>query len=75
MELVEIFLCENVIFIKSCINETLINEICWLTPKESFALCTQLQEFLIWCIRFIDGTLVEIQSFYNNETHKIWFDD
>jgi hypothetical protein len=69
------FLCENAIFITSCINETLVNEIHWLRPKERIALCTQLQEFLIGCIRFIDGTLVEIQKFLYNEAHKTWFDD
>lgn len=70
-----IFVCENVIFITSCIDETLVNEIHWLTFKERIALCTQLQEFLVRWIRFIDGTLVEVQIFIYNEVHKTWFDD
>jgi hypothetical protein len=51
--------CADVFFISSCINATLVDEICWPTTQERATLGSYLQE-LPRCIEFIDGTLVEI---------------
>jgi hypothetical protein len=52
-------LCDDVIFIASCINHALVNEICWPSSFERVALGSQFCE-LSGCLGFIDETLVEI---------------
>jgi hypothetical protein len=52
-------LCDGVIFITSCINHTLANEVCWPSSFERVALGRQLHE-LLKCLGFIDKTLIEI---------------
>jgi len=56
-------LCDDAIFIASCINYALEDEIQWPTPKERLSLGVHLRKIL-GCIGFIDGTLIEI--------HKPW---
>jgi hypothetical protein len=58
--------CDDAIFIASCINEALSNEIWWPTIKERAQFGSQI-------LGFIDGTFIEIQKPWNNEAHKIWF--
>jgi len=43
------------------------------TPKEKVTLRMQLQE-LLGCIRFIDGTLIDIWKPWQDEAHHTWFD-
>jgi hypothetical protein len=64
-------LCDDVIFIASCINHALANEIRWPSSFERVALGNQLHE-LPWCLGFIDETLVEIQKPWNPK-HRTWF--
>jgi hypothetical protein len=52
-------LCDDILFIASCIDHALLDEIQWSTLKERVKLRTHLQE-LTRCIRLIDGTLIEI---------------
>jgi hypothetical protein len=54
-------LCDDAIYIASCINHALEDEIKWPTPKERITLGVHLQEILR-CIGFIDGTLIEFQK-------------
>jgi hypothetical protein len=54
-------LSDDVLFIISCINHALVDEIHWLSFFEKVALGNQLCE-LLRCLWFIDMTLVEIQS-------------
>ncbi len=52
-------LCDDAIFITSCINHAFEDEIRWSTLEERLTLGVHLQE-IPRCIRFIDGTLIEI---------------
>jgi hypothetical protein len=52
-------LCDDAIFIASCVNHALEDEIRWPTPEEKFTLGVHLQKIPI-CIGFIDCTLIEI---------------
>jgi len=54
-------LCHDTIFIASCVNYALEDEIQWSTLEEILSLGTHLQE-ISWCIMFIDGTLIEIRK-------------
>ncbi len=65
-------LCDDVIFITSCINHTLANEIHWPSSFERVALGSQLHE-LLRCLRFIDETLIEIQKPWKYSKHWTWF--
>jgi hypothetical protein len=65
-------LCDDALFITSYINHALSNEIRWSTSKERVRLGIHLCE-LPRCIRFIDGTLVEICKPWQNEVHCTWF--
>jgi hypothetical protein len=51
--------CDDALFIASCINNALGNEIQWPTVEEKVSLVTHLQKFL-GCIGFIDNTLNKI---------------
>jgi len=51
-------LCGDAIYIASCINHALKDEIKWSTPTERITLGVHLQKILR-CIGFIDGTLIE----------------
>ncbi len=53
--------CDDVIFIASCINEALNNEIQWPIVEERAQLGSQIPEFQGY-IKFIDGTLIETQK-------------
>jgi hypothetical protein len=54
-------LCDDAIFIASCINHALEDEIRWSTPEDRLSLGVHLREIL-GCIGFIDGTLIEIRK-------------
>jgi len=54
-------ICDESIFIASCINHALEDEINWPTLKEGLSLGVHLQE-IIRFIGFIDGTLIEIHK-------------
>jgi len=65
-------LCDDVIFIASCINHALVNEICWPSFFERVVLGSQLCE-LSECLGFIHKTLVEIQKPWKGSKHWTWF--
>jgi hypothetical protein len=54
-------LCEDALFIKSCINDAFGNEIQWPMPKAKIFLGIQLQE-LLGCIGFINNNLVRTKN-------------
>ncbi len=54
-------LCDNALFIASCINHTFSYEIQWPTLEERVKLRTHSWE-LSRCVAFIDGTLIEIHK-------------
>jgi hypothetical protein len=53
------------LFISSCINASIANEIHWSTTQERATLSTHLLELL----GFIDGTLAEIQKPWKDQGH------
>jgi hypothetical protein len=55
-------LCDDAMFIASCINHAFEDDIQWSTPKERLSLGAHLQKKLSKCIRFIDGTSIEIRK-------------
>jgi hypothetical protein len=65
-------MCDDVFFISSCINSTIVDEIHWPTTQEKATLGSYLQE-LPRCIRFIDGTLVQILKPWWDPGHWTWF--
>jgi hypothetical protein len=67
-------LCDDALFIVSCINHVLSDEIQWFTPKERVRLGTHLRE-LPRCIGFIDGTLIKICKPWQSEAHHTWFNE
>jgi hypothetical protein len=54
-------LCDYALFIASCINNALGNEIQWPTIEKKVTLGTHLWKFL-GCIGFIDDTLNKIRK-------------
>jgi hypothetical protein len=65
-------LCDDAIFIASCINHALEDEIWWPTLEEKLSLGAYLRE-ISRCIGFIDGTMIEIRKPWQNEAHGTWF--
>jgi len=65
-------LCDDVIFIASCINHALVNEIYWPSYFERVALGSQFCESSR-CLGFIDKTLVEIWKPWKGSKHLTWF--
>jgi hypothetical protein len=61
-------LCDDVIFISSCINHALVDEIRWPSSFERVALGSQLRE-LPGCLGLINGTLVEIPKSWKDTKH------
>ncbi len=64
--------CDDVIFIASCINHALVNEICWPSSFERVVLGNQLCE-LSRCLGFINKLLVEIRKPWKDSKHLTWF--
>ncbi len=64
--------CDDVIFIASCINDAIGDKIWWPTTQEQVVLNTNLVE-LQGCIGFIYGTLINIHKPWNDGAHKVWF--
>jgi hypothetical protein len=62
-------LCDDAIFIASCISHATEDEIQWPTLKEILSLGAHLQKIISRCIGFIDGTLIEIHKPWQNEAH------
>jgi hypothetical protein len=54
-------LCDDALFIASCINHAFEDEIQWTTLEEKVTLGTHLQK-LLGCIGFIDGTLIKMNT-------------
>ncbi len=67
-----LILCDNMLFIMSCINIAPGDEICWPKPHEKVGLGKKNCE-LPRCIWFINGTLVEIQTPWKDLEYQLWF--
>ncbi len=65
-------LCDDAIFITSCINHAFEDEIQWPMHEDKLNLGAHLWE-ISRCIGFIDGILIEICKPLQNETHGTWF--
>lgn len=65
-------LCDDVIFIASCITDALAHEISWPNEVERRRL-SRLNPHFPGCIGIIDGTLVKIRKPWNNPNHTKWF--
>jgi len=64
--------CDDAIFIASCIDDVIGNEIWWPTTHEQVVLGTNLAKFQCY-IGFIDGTFIKIHKPWNDGAHKFWF--
>ncbi len=62
-------ICDDTLFISSCINEAIANEIQWSIVKERVTFASGIWD-LPW---FIDGALVETCKLWNNVMHQTWF--
>ena len=60
------------VFIASCINWTLRDEIKWPNATKRQALASMVLSFL-GCIGIIDGTLIKIYRPWKNRDHAKWF--
>lgn len=65
-------ICDDALFISSCFNKAIIDEILWLTVKERVILVRGIQDFPS-CIAFINGTLEQICKLWNNVMYWTWF--
>jgi hypothetical protein len=65
------FICDDALFILSCINEAIVDDIQWSILEERVTLTRRIWN-LLGCIRFIDITLVEIFKLWNNVMHWTW---
>jgi hypothetical protein len=64
--------CDYLVFVASCVNVALCNEICWPTADERRAAGRSIEGFR-GCNGFIDGTLVKIRKPFRNSEHSRWF--
>jgi len=64
--------CDDALFVASCINEALQDQLCWPNEHDRRMLGSRIPE-LPGCIGFIDETLVEICRPHNNPQHGRWF--
>lgn len=65
-------MCDDSIFIASCINQAAADEIRWPSSAERQQLSAVLPQFP-GCIGFIDGTLVKIRRPFRDTQHRSWF--
>ena len=67
--------CNDAIFVASCLNEALEDELSWPDERRRSMLAARLPEFQ-GCIGHIDGTLVQIRrpsSKDKKKLHKKWY--
>jgi hypothetical protein len=64
--------CDDAIFIASCINHAYAHEILWPIIQKKHMLGTTILEFQGY-IGLIDGTLIKIHKPWNNHEHNISF--
>jgi len=67
--------CDDAVFVSSCLNEALKDELKWPNEIERRALALTLPEFE-GCIGFIDGTLIEIPRPYAEtraQQQRLWY--
>jgi hypothetical protein len=69
-------ICDNVIFIASCINEAIGDKIKWPIIEEwiTLGLCIYF-EFQGYSIRYFNGTFIEIKKLRNNDAQNTWFNE
>jgi hypothetical protein len=65
-------LCDDALFITSCINHALLEEIQWPALEKRIRLRTNLPK-LQGCIGFINGSLIKIRKPWQNKAHHTWF--
>lgn len=65
-------MCDNAIFVASCVNKAIANEIRWPSIEEIRQLATHIPQLPSY-IRFVDGTLVKFRRPYENEHHSQWY--
>jgi hypothetical protein len=63
---------DDAIFVASCINHSLEDEIRWPSAAERDRLGAMIPEFPR-CIGFIDGTLCKIRRPHNDDLATVWF--
>lgn len=61
--------CNDAIFMASCVNEAIAHEIWWPSIEERRAMAAHIPQ-LQGCIGFVDKTLVCIHHTYKNEHHS-----
>lgn len=64
--------CDNAIFVASCINKALADEVKWPFGAERRVLGAHIPQ-LKGCISCVHGTLVQIRHSYKNEHHTRWY--
>lgn len=64
--------CDDTLFVASCINEALAEELQWPNSGQRRALGSMIPD-LEGCIGFIDGTLIRIRRPSNVERHQLWY--
>ena len=65
-------LCDDALFIASCLNEAICGEIRWPTALERRELASLIPEFQ-GCIGIIDGTLVKIQRPKDASIQQVYY--
>jgi hypothetical protein len=64
--------CDDAVFIASCIEHACEDEIRWPNPEERRRAASQVCD-LPGCIGFIDGTLCKIRRPHSDPNHKKWY--
>ncbi len=67
-------ICDDMVFIASCINEVVGDEVQWLSQKEQVIFVQHMFKF-VCCIERINGILIKIHRPQNNLIHQSWFDE
>jgi hypothetical protein len=65
-------MCDDALFVGSCVNAAMTNEIRWPTAAERQSAATRIPQFA-GCIGYVDGTLCKIRRPYKDPQHSRWF--
>jgi hypothetical protein len=64
--------CDDAIFVATCVNEAIGGEISWPNAAQRFELGRRIQQFP-GCIGYIDGTLCMIRRPHHDPNARRWF--
>lgn len=64
--------CNNALFVLTCVNEAIADEARWPSQEEQRAL-GQIIPQLLGCVGIMDKTLVKIRTHYENPRNKRWY--